>query len=162
MKYLLTLLLLISFESLSCENKLISTFDSPQSLRYRIDSIMHYADTDGAICIKRMPPGNFVEILLIHPKKVFLLGIISKSVNSLNNKNFTIGPSDVAKYLLCDKHCPRELLSVIDNHPDFILLSNDIRNIIETLQPPFHLVTDDFKRNSKDFIQYLLKNKHHE
>jgi hypothetical protein len=157
MKYLLTIILLISINSYSCENKITSDFDSPQSLRYRIDAIMNYSDKDGIVCIKRLPKEDYVDILIIHPKKLIVLGMARKSTSNIINGDATLGPDDVARNILCNNTCSNDLFDLLEENPDFILLSKEIREVFEKLEPPSKLITFKFKNNADKLLKHLNK-----
>lgn len=152
-KILLIPLLLLSVDTFACENQVVSEFDHPQSLRYRIDSIMHYSSPNGELCIKRMPNNGKVEVLILHPKKVLVLAVVIALKNS--EGKYAISPYDVAKGLICENNCsPKQIMNLKDN-PDVNALSMEVSNMINNLEPPYKLVNDDFRKRSSIFLKYL-------
>ena len=157
MKKYLVLLFILSFNAFSCENSIKSNFEYPQSLRYKIDSIIHYADSDGNICIKRLPEKDSFQIYILHPKKISLMAISSLNKKDAIEGNGSVGPKSVALHYICRKRCNKELKNKLTSHPDVKVFIEDIETMFNKLESPHQKISIKTLNNADLLIEYLRK-----
>lgn len=156
MKEILFILIsIISFSSIAeCKYNLKSEFEYPQSLRYRVDAIINYSDPEGNVCIKRLPDKEYFDIFIFHPHKTKVLGI-ARFPFVAGQQEYSIDYNDLASNLICNNNCSPDVIKKMNQNKDFEGLVKDVKTLLDELESPYDLVTDEFKENSKEFIKYL-------
>lgn len=158
MKYK-NILLLFSFlagTTQACELTISSSFQHPQSLRYKIDSILNYSDENGYICLKRIPKVAYFKGMILHPEKMQIISFVELSRASILDGSQSVGPKEVALAYVCDGTCSKDQYEKISKHPDFILLEDEISKRVDNLESIQELITKKFKENAKSLREYTV------